>query len=327
MPTANKIRSVLESKTKILLLFLVLGYTFEMNSQNEPSSTEVYFNRIEELIEQKNRYPIDFLDTNFLFMAKNKASGEKKVSILLKLYTAFVFTSWETAKKYNDEACKLSVQLNYKKGELQSNYNHAYLLFVKGDFEGSMLLAEKLSLLTEIETYPEIYADINTLKCDIYTEKGQYDIALELGMKLLDSAEKSQNDHMLMKANAALSHTYLRMGNFMAARDYCLKGLDYIIKLKRTEYIYPKINEIARMTAKLEGPEHAMQVMNFFSEIEQKIPPPGDYVRSITYMIHADIFMAVGELDKAQSNLTKALDMCFKNNFRFRIPRAFVQQA
>ncbi len=315
-------------RSRILSLIMVIGCAMLLRSQEVVNdSIRAYFDQIDALISEKNEYPGNFLDTDFLFASKERASGEEKVMLLLQLYTAYVFQSWETAKKYNDEALQLSLDLNCKKGELCANYNQAYLLFVKGDFDGAMELVEAVERVLDSEAYPETYADINTLKCDIYTERGQYDVAIELGLKLLDRAEMTQHDHMLMKANAALSHSYLRLGNFSMARNYCLRGLDYIIKLKRTEYIYPKINEIARMTAKLEGPEEALEILEFYFEIEKKIPPPGDYGRSITYMILSDIYVSLGELNRAQSYLTKALQVCFSNNYRFRIPRALVQQA
>ncbi|NNE76285.1 MAG: hypothetical protein HKN31_04350, partial [Pricia sp.] len=298
---------------------------YATNTGND--SLQSYFNRIDEIIKKKDQYPIAFLDTEFLMGAKESATGKEKVDLLLQLYSAYVYISREEAFRYNEEAKQLSKNIGFKKGQLQAAYNTAYLMFVRGEFDEAFY--EILEIEKDLKGMPfmEIKADITTLKSDIYTERGEYDKALELGLGLLQVAENTADDYMLMRAYAALSHYYLRIGNYPKARSYCLQGLDYIIKLKKTEYFYHKINEIARMTAKIEGPERALEVYSFFFKLEEKMAPPGDYVQSITYMILSDIYMSIDKLDQAQDYLSKALILNYKNDFRFRIPRALIQQA
>ena len=309
-----------------LLTMLNLGMqTYAQETQND--SISILFDQIDELIEHKAKYPKEFLEVDYLKAALVNSKDKDKVRLLLLLHTAYVFRSWDIAKKYNDEALQLSRTLDFKEGELRADYNSAYLSFVKGDFNEAIRLALAVRQELEPKIYPEIYADITTLESDINTEKGQYDVALESGLRLLDMGERTKNDYMLMKANAALSHYYLRIGNYSKSRSYCLKGMTYIIKLKRTEYIYPKINELARMTTKLEGPADALEIYTFFFEVEKKIPAPGDYIKSITYMIMADIYMGLQDLNMAQDYLSRAMEMNYANDYRFRIPRALTQQA
>lgn len=318
----------LKESLKIWLLIVTLSYGLPVFAQKTASdSIDKYFSQISELLQKSDEYPNEFLDINFLIRSKEKSEGEEKVRLLLQLQTAYFFKSLKAAKTYNDEALRLSKEIGYKEGELRAYYNRAYLLFVKGNFQEALSMAFNIDTMLAYDDYPEVYADVSTLKCDIYTERGQYDIALESGLKLLDVAEKTKNDYLLMKANAALSHYYLRVRNFPQSRSYCLKGLKYIIQLKRTEYLYPKINEIARMTLVIDGPEAALEVYQLFSEVEKNTMPPTDFVKSIKLMILSDIYMAKGELERVEGYLSKAIKMCYKNNYRFRTPRALIQMA
>ena len=208
-------------------VFIILFFLFNPLSANETpvDSVDSYLNAVHSLVKNKDSYKEDFLDIEFLLDKNEYAQGKEKVLILLSLYTAYIYKSAEIANKYNDQAMILSEKLAYKEGVLKANYNRAYFLFVLGDFEESMKMVLETQKVVGAATYPEIYADITTLKSYIYSERGEYDKALETGLRLLDSAEKSKNDYLLMKANSALSHYYLRIENYSKSLTYCLKGL------------------------------------------------------------------------------------------------------
>ncbi|MEA1784596.1 helix-turn-helix domain-containing protein [Arenibacter sp. GZD96] len=198
---------------------------------------------------------------------------------------------------------------------------------MNGKFDDAMRLVQELESSLDKVLYPSIYGDVATLKSDIYTEKGEYDIALEIGLQLLDLAETINNDYLFMKANAALSHYYLRKEKFSKSLSYCLTGLHYIIKLKRTEFFYPKLDEIARMTAQLGNPMGALGVYEVFFELEKRTPPPGDYIKSSVYMNMANIYLSIGQFEMAQKQIGLGLNIAYANNYRFRIPRGLTIQA
>jgi YesN/AraC family two-component response regulator len=297
-------------------------------SQNtRRDSINLYFKQIDQMISNREDHKEEFLDVDALMAKKDSSEGIEKVTFLFKLYFAHVFNSTEVANGYNDEALQLSLDIGYKKGELSAKYNRAYLLFVGGLFNESMGLVLAVEKIVDYENYPEISANVQTLKSYIYTERGAYDLALETGLKLLDEGEKSKNEYVLMRGWSSLSHYYLRNENYSKALSYCLKGLHYIIKLRKIIYIYPKIDEIARMSAKLNDTKTALEVYDFYLEIEKKISPPGSYVQSIVYMNMADIYMANEEFERAQGYLTQSLNLIYENKYRFRIPRALKLQA
>lgn len=311
----------------ILLIIFCLHLATLCAQQTQKDSIDLYFRQIESLVDDKNNYLTTFLNIGILLDQRERVHGEEKVNVLLKLYTAHAYESRVLANRYNSEALKLSENLNFKKGILQSNYNEAYLKFVEGKFDNSMKLAQQLDSTFSRLDFPEIYADITTLKSDIYTERGEYDLALETGLSLLDYAEETKNEYLFLKANAALSHYYLRNENYSKALSYCLAGLHYIIKLKKTEYIFPKIDEIGTMTSQLNNPQDALEIYTFFTKLEKKIPPAGSYIQSSVYLNMATIYMSIGEFPKSQTYLSDALKLNYHSNYRFRIPRTLSIQA
>ncbi|NNG10400.1 MAG: helix-turn-helix domain-containing protein, partial [Arenibacter sp.] len=263
----------------------------------------------------------------YLLAKKEHTEGNEKILVLLKLFTAYIYKSDDAANTYNEQALELSEKIGFTQGILSAKYNKAYHLFVKGHFDASMKMVQEIENLIVAGTFPNVYGDIATLKSDIYTERGGYDKALEVGLKLLDHAEKTKSDYLLMKANAALSHYYLRIEQFSKSLHYCLQGLHYILKLKKTEYIYPKIDEIAKMTAQLNDPQGALEVYSFFLDIEKKLPPAGSYILASVHSNIANIYMSIGEDEKALAHISTALKINYKNNYRFRIPRALTIKA
>ena len=315
----------LTKTTFLLTAFLLINHLSANVTQKD--SVDSYLNDVRSLIRNKDSFKEEFLDIEFLLAKEGHTQGKEKVRTLLKLYSAYIYKSDESANNYNDQALKLSRNIAFQEGNLKAKYNRAYLQFVKGNFDSSMSLLGELQPIVGPKTYPEVYADITTLKSYIYSERGEYDKALETGLRLLDKAEKTESDYILMKANSALSHYYLRIENYSKSLSYCLKGLHYILKLKKTEYIYPKIDEIARMTAKLNDPKGALKVYAFFLEIEKKLPPAGSYISASVHSNMANIYMSIGETEKALTHISRALEINFENNYRFRIPRALTVQA
>jgi len=311
----------------VFFLIVVFNYNFVLSQNISNDSIQMYFSKIEKLVNERNSFKDDFLDEVGLLAKKENSKGKEEIFYLLKLYKVNKYKSVEKAYNFNDEALRLSQEIGYKKGELSAKSNHAYLQFINGLFNESMNAVLEIEKEINFQQYPDCYSDLNSLKSYIYTERGEYDLALDTGLKLLDKGEKSKNQYVLMRAYSSLSHYYLRIENFKTALSYCLKGLDCVINLKDIQYIFPKIDEIARMSAKLNDIETAFEAYAYYLELETKIQSPGSFIQSVVYMNIADISIHNNEFEKAQNYLSQALELNVVNNYRFRIPRALILQA
>lgn len=314
---------------RFLTLFFALSTIFHstvFSQENNGDSINGYFKRIEKLVldtKSRNDYP----KQDILLKRKKNTYGTDKVDILLQLCHLNKYKSIEVAENYNKEAFELSNDLNYVKGIYSATYNHAYLQFIQGDFNRAMAATKSLEKRINYTKFPKNYADFQTLKSDIHTEKGEYDKALETGLQLLDIGDNTQNEYILMKSHAALSHYYLRTQNYKKALEHCLLELDFIIDQKNVHYIFQKVDEIARMTAKLGDTKTALNTYEFYLRIEKELYSPGSYIQSIVYMNMADLYTTIGEYEKSQKYLTQALTLNHENNYRFRIPRALTLQS
>ena len=310
---------------RIVLIIICLQASLTIYSQTtRKDSIHNYFKQIETLFDKsKNK----ILSERALLDKMEAAKGVEKANMQLNLYTFYKYKNTDDAYRYNNDALELSKKIGYKKGDLQANYNKAYLLFVNGNFDESTIILNKIDLPTNYKNYPNVHSDINCLKSLISTEKGEYDNALERSLKLLDFGEKEASNYVLMRAYEALLHYYLRNDNYSKALNYCLKGLDVILKLEAVQYVYFKIDDIARLLFKLGDTDGALETYSFYLKLESKMPTPGDYIQSIVYMNMSDISTANNQFNKAHNYISKALDINYKNHFRFRIPRALILQA
>lgn len=313
---------------KILLIIISLHGSLLLHSQTtRKDSIHNYFKQIETLIDKTNKSKKEVLSEETLLKKKEHSEAIEKANTLLNLYTFYKYKKTSDASKYNNEALQLSKTIGYNKGALQANYNNAYLLFVNGNFDKSTELLNKIDAPTNYTSFPKVHSDISCLKSLIHSERGEYDIALDMSLKLLDLGEKDKNDYILMKAHGSLLHYYLRNENYSKALDHCLKALDYTIKIKEVQYLYFKIDDIARLLFKLGDTEGALNTYDFYLKLENKMAPPGDYIQSIVYMNMSDIYTSNNQFNQAQNYISKALELNYKNDFGFRIPRALILQA
>ena len=302
----------------LLLLVAMPVYCQEISSKR----LEPYLKEIKKLAEKQN-----FVSSEKLLEIRANSQGHNRVDACLELFTHFIFKSTELAKKYNDEAKILSTELNYDKGYFRAGLNQAIIFFVQGEFDNSMNIINEIEASRKCQKFNNIKADCETFKSYIYTERGEYELAYETALKLLEIGEESEDSYIKMRAYSAISHFYLRLGEYEKALDNCLLGLDYIIELKEVRYIFPKIDEIARMTHKLEGSKKAHEIYDFYLDLEDVVEPPGNYIQSVVYMNIATIYLEESELEKAEDFLTRALHLIDENNYRFRKPRAYVLMA
>ncbi|MDD7885124.1 helix-turn-helix domain-containing protein [Flavivirga sp. 57AJ16] len=313
---------------KIVVIIIIFHCCVSGYSQiTQKDSIQNYFRRIEALIDNVNQGKRKEPTKGIAHKKVAKDSDIRKVDLLLNLYTTYKYKNTKYANKCNNKALQLSLSSGYKKGALQANYNNAYQLFVNGQFDRATDLLGTINMPSNYKDYPHVYSDVICLKSLIHTERGAYDIALDMSLKLLDIGEKDNSNYTLMKAHGALLHCYLRKEDYSKALNHCLKGLDYTIKLEEVQYLYFKIDEIARLLFKLGNTKGALHAYDFYLKLENKITPPGDYIQSIVYMNMSDIYTSSNQFKKAHNHISKALELNYKNNFRFRIPRALILQA
>jgi Response regulator containing CheY-like receiver domain and AraC-type DNA-binding domain len=302
----------------VILLFWAMApaYSQQEPPKRPPLQLDSYFRGIERLVDEQ-RLP----SLEALLEQKSHAEGKERVDICLELFTRYIFKSTEKAKKYNDEAHQLASNMGYDGALLRTNLNQAFIFFIQGEFDSAIDLIDRVETNDKCQFYTEIEADGETLKSYIFTERGEYDLAYETALNLLEKGEATKNQYCMMRAYSAISHFYLRLGEYDKALENCLKGLDFILELKEVRYVFPKIDEMARMTHKLRGSKEALKIYDFYLELEQSFGSPGSYIQSVVYMNIATIYIEESEFKQAEDFLLRAQNIIDSNNYRFRKPR------
>ena len=307
------------------LLFFLHGLTYTQSPKNV--DVEKYLQQIEALVDKKSsNEQVNFHERELLDKRLNTVDIDR-INVCLELYTNYIYKSTVLAKKYNDEANNLAEKLNFNEGMLQASFNQAFIYFIQGEFDEASEMLERLQKNPNLKQLPEINADCEILESYIYTERGEYDLALQNALDILEIGEDLKNGYIQMRAFSAISHVYLRLGEYQKAMENCLKGLDFILKLEKTQFLLPKIDELARMTHKLKGSREAARLYDFYLRMEEKSPHAGSYIQSIVYMNIANIYVEESKFEKAWVFLTKAMDIIDANNYRFRKPRAYALMA
>lgn len=309
----------LKHKVAILLYLAIMPIYCQEVSSNRLAP---YLKGIKEMVDNHS-----FLSQETLLESHARSKGEHRVDACLDLFIHYIFKSTELAKKYNDEAYRLATDLGYDRGFLRASLNQAFISFVHGEFDNALDIINQVESDDKCTLFSKIEADSETLRSYIFTERGEYDLAYETALNLLEKGEGLNDRYCLMRAYSAISHFYLRMGDYQKALDNCLKGLGYILELKEARFIFPKVDEIARMTHKLEGSKKAREIYDFYLELESSVDAPGNYIQSAVYMNIAAIYLEESELEKAAEFLDRAMVLIDSNNYRFRKPRAHVLMA
>lgn len=317
----------MQSKIKAVTVLLLINCFVSFSQQTRKDTINSYFNQIEYLLNNKNTLQKYFPPEQDLLERAHNSTGIDKVEILFQLYSYEKYKDAEKAAKFNSEASKLSNYLGYSNGVLLAKYNETSMFFLNGAFGASMELLDSISSIKNIKDFPKVNADVDCLKSVIHTERGEYDYALDLALKLLEVGEKTKDNYVLMKAHGALLHYYIRNENYTKALHHCLLGLDYTIKLKQILYLYFKVDEIARILSKLGDIDGALEAYAFYTKIDDKIDTQGGYIHSIVYMNMADIYINNNAYNDAHDYLSKALEINYTNDYKFRIPRALILQA
>ena len=321
--------STISNRVSKYVLSLILFFSNQVLNSQDLIEKEIknYLIEIEKLVDEEKNKQNFLIDGHHLLNDKSTPNNPDKVEVYHQLFKYYIYRATDSAKYFNDKALNLSKNISYSTGIYRAKYNQAYIFFIEGDFENSLEIIEAVEFSGTLSKKSDLQADFNTLKSYIYTERGDYETSLELCLNLLNQGKKEKNDHILKRGYSAISHLYLRIGEIKKSLDYCLRSLNLIIKYKEVEHLFPKIDEIARMTHVLKGSESAMQIYFFYLRMEEKVQGPGSYIQSVVYMNIADIYIEEERFEKAQDFLTKAMGLIDTNNYRFRKPRAYLLKA
>ena len=131
----------------------------------------------------------------------------------------------DTLMNYAELARTIAVKNDDVHDEVQAMYYESSALTDKGLIDSSLNLADKcLRLFTKLDD-PVLQANLFNQKGRCYMRKNQYKEAIEMGYRVIETAEKSANILLQIKGKTLIGWAYLEMGQIREALTWHLKAL------------------------------------------------------------------------------------------------------
>lgn len=172
------------------------------------------------------------------------------------------------------------------------------------------------SIAKERSEVPLPYYIASNLLCKYYLSQGNYELAMNEAVRILDEAKKMNEESGLMRAYQSLGYVYVRVGRNKDAVVAYREGLHWVRKINTiptyemqylSEMIYPCLRENLL--------EEAEQLLNGYEDLFTKeaqvfnskgldFPLQDDYWFICSYYV--ELYVKKGELRKAKIYLDKA---------------------
>lgn len=155
-----------------------------------------------------------------------------KVKLLINLTKALKNSNIEEAKKYCDEALKLSLKLNYSKGRFLSLANEISLIRLEGKDSIALEKCKRYLKLAE-EAGDEYNTGVGYINLgEVYDNVGDNEKAVEYSLKALSIAEKLDKKDLLQDTYGSLQRLYLSRSEFDKSILYGQKAIGLAREMK-----------------------------------------------------------------------------------------------
>jgi len=161
----------------------------------------------------------------------NAREDTNKVNTLHEIYSAYyTIKNYSAAAKYNNEACRLSKQLGYIKGEARCLVNKAYEC--QRDEKWEEILTYSLPAAEMLKKTDDSYTKARcvTLTGYAYHYTSICPEAIKYFLEAVMYWKKLKNDNEIIPINLRLSECLDYMGNYTLALEKSLEALDLSIK-------------------------------------------------------------------------------------------------
>jgi signal transduction histidine kinase len=269
-----------------------------------------------------------------------------KINALLELGSNMRFVYPDSAYEFARQAESLSIELNLfsKIAKAQNIYGSYY--WVKGDMNKAIRFFHKAytfykkggtiqklggSLFNIALAFNSInkkdsvfhyidkakveslkYGDTATyfnaigLQIPIYTEMGEFDKAIELGLESLRNAEETKNDLLIYYAYSNLGATYYKIGDYKKTEEYHLKALEYA---KQSENVFDEAGatgNLALLYSTIKDYDKAFYYYKRSQKINETFQNPTQYI--VNGVNIAVLYNNTKNYDKAIETLVPVLE-------------------
>ncbi len=245
------------------------------------------------------------------------ADDQEKAMSYLRLASAVADNDIESYKKYTDSAISIAKRSKLTEIELRAIVNHGIYFKDKSEYQKSLALyKEVLERSNEIKDKNELFLVASVNLANLYTRIEEYEKAIEIAKKSLDSINSDTDRFQMMKASLfnSLGISYSRLEQLDDALLSYYNVYDTCKEIEAGHGEMTALNNIALIYRKQKNYEKAIE---FCERVLQTIKP-GEYLRTeaMTLLNVSVSYIALGNIKKAIDYLSRSKAIASENGFK-----------
>ncbi len=298
---------------------------------------------------------------SLLLKLKSSKEDTAKVMLYHKISGHYNVTHLDSSKTFSEDGIKLADKLNFQEGKMFNLNNLGNYYERKTDYKNAMLkYDESLEIAKKLNSTKGFAVILNNI-ATIYIRKAEYDKAIELLFDALKAEETLGNENGIAQAYNNIGVCYYYQQNFEKTTFYLTKALeiqerlgnydglingynnvgailDYQKKYAEAIESYKKGLEISKKIndKKLEATQlfnigiayHQLDNYDKSKEYFDQSTSLRENIKDFNgmannYLGYSDLFAKTGKLNKAETNLNKALSIAGEHNLKLQKREAY----
>lgn len=199
-----------------------------------------------------------------------KSTGEKKVDMLNRLSTLFLYKDHTRAMEYAGQAVELAERIDYPQGKATAFIHLARGHWASGDYKKSLKCCEDALTIFKISNDSRATLTAFGTTANFYRINGNYDKALEYNIEALKISERLNDKENMAEFLFQVGNTYMRMSEPGKALTYFQKALKTGKETAQNRRMVYSINNIGLAYMGLEqytrALEHFQKALSLFTE-------------------------------------------------------------
>ncbi|ABY93916.1 MULTISPECIES: tetratricopeptide repeat protein [Thermoanaerobacter] len=238
------------------------------------------------IAQKLNKPVVYFLDEDYVEKEELKKELAKYKNILEKFLTA----QKAFDNKNYEEAIKLYIDiLDNAIDEYSTNLINFYLAksyFAIKDYTKVLEILDKISPYFEKSSLNEIIVEMHYMKGLCLGNLQKFQSSLENYLKALDGFEKYSLKHTQLKSRIlySIANLYSKMGEFIKARDYYMKCLEYSTQIKAVDFIALSNNGLGLVNHELKQYKDALKYIRRAILISKTLNLKEDIANEYNYL-------------------------------------------
>ncbi len=256
------------------------------------------------------------MNSKYIDSAIRMASKLQNKTPLVQLYNGLSYITYKQNNEYllpfAYQALKLSYQYGFEDEIYESMNNIGSLYFNTGVSDSSIYYFEKASNYYKQKAQTNKYIEVTGLLITSLKKIGKFEKALNLGMELLATADKLEDNFLIANQLVDISNTYNYLKNKTLEKKYLIQALELYKKNGNTSEMARVYRFLSYIYLQEKDTEKALEYLDDALKIHETLGQLREI--SIVYDQKAYIYQSMKQYDEAVKLYERALEIGTKLN-------------